>query len=84
MGALWAHASKITSIGGAPDRTKPPFFGCEGENKRINVGYCSHPVTVHIRGPIKGYIMYNQNIFIIQLLLRGAVPKINGPPFKDV
>ena len=29
------------------------------------------PVTVYIRGPIKGYI-YNHNIVIIQLSLRGG------------
>ena len=23
---------------------------------RVEVGYCPHPVTVYIRGPIKGYI----------------------------
>ena len=22
----------------------------------LNLGYCPHPVTVYIRGPIKGYI----------------------------
>ena len=45
----------------------------------IKVEYCPHPVTVYIRGPIKGY---NRIILIIQLLLRGggggAVPKIKG------
>ena len=25
-------------------------------SKMISVGYCPHPVTVYIRGPIKGYI----------------------------
>ena len=28
----------------------------EGLGFRVYVGYCPHPVTVYIRGPIKGYI----------------------------
>ena len=35
------------------------------------VWYCPHPVTVYIRGPIKG-CPYNDSIMIIQLLLRGG------------
>ena len=37
---------------------------------RFRVGYCPHPVTVYIRGPIKGYIYHI--IIIIQLLLRAG------------
>ena len=36
----------------------------------VLVGYCPHPVTVYIRGPIKDYIYHI--IFIIQVLLRGG------------
>ena len=49
-------------------------------------GYCPHPVTVDIRGPIKGSI-YIYIISIIQLLVRGAVPKVWTPPhvgFSDL
>ena len=27
-----------------------------GPHVKDYIGYCPHPVTVHIRGPIKGYI----------------------------
>ena len=30
---------------------------------RIHYGYCPHPVTVHIRGPIKGYIYPYYNYY---------------------
>ena len=37
-------------------------------------GCCPHPVTVYIRGPIKGYTYPYYNI--IQLLLRGGSTKV--------
>ena len=44
-------------------------------------GYCHHPVTVYIRGHIKGYIeISNHNIDIAQLLQSGGsalVPKFS-------
>ena len=37
----------------------------------FRVGYCPHPVTVYIGGvPLRA--IYNHNIVIIQLLLRGG------------
>ena len=49
--------------------------------KALNLGYCPHPVTVHIKGPIKGYIEpYHNFIAIIRLLLRGG--SIQPKPFK--
>ena len=44
----------------------------QGLGLRDEVGYCPHPVTVYIRGPIKGYIYINHIIITIQLLLRGG------------
>ena len=35
-------------------------------------GLGPHPVTLYIRGPIKGYVIYDHIIVIIQLLLRGG------------
>ena len=38
-----------------------------------------HPVTVYVRGPIKGYTaIYNHIIIIIQLLLRGGSTQCLG------
>ena len=36
----------------------------------VELGYCSHPVTVYIRGPIRA--IYDHSISIIQLLLGGG------------
>ena len=70
-----------TGVEGAKSKAFPPersqtcawaqgFRGFE-----VKLGYCPNPVTVHIRGPIEGYI-YNHNIIIIQLLLRGQYPRL--------
>ena len=57
------------------------MFGCRGSTRvglcgsELQVCYClgTAPVTVYIRGPIKGYIyIYIYIIVIIQLLKRGG------------
>ena len=37
---------------GHPPKERPQ----EATLQRINLGYCPHPVTVHVRGQIKGYV----------------------------
>ena len=45
----------------------------------LNLGYCLHPVTVYIRGPIKGYIyIYTPILYLLSnCYWVGAVPNLN-------
>ena len=65
-----------------PQKPKPLNFFINTLNRKtfelfllLAVGYCPHPVTVFMRGPINGYMniyIYNHIVSIIELLLRGG------------
>ena len=48
--------------------------------KPLDLGYCTPPVTVYMRGPTKGYIYPYYNYY--PTITKGAVPNLDPKPLN--